>query len=259
MRLTVLGSGTSHGVPVVACACATCRSPDPRDRRWRSSALVEAGSTAILVDAGPEFRLQALRAGIRRLDAVVMTHAHADHAHGLDDLRPICGARMPVHANAQALAELRSRFSYAFEPQRHGGGLPRFELLEATGTFCVGEIACTPIPVLHGELPVLGWRFDAPSSAPIGYVTDASEASPGAIEAFRGVDALVVGGIRARPHPTHFNFEEAAGFAEECGARRAWFTHLTHDFTHEAICAWCRDRASRVALAPAYDGLVIEA
>ena len=161
MRIRFLGTGTSHGVPVLGCSCAVCRSSDPRDARYRSSVLVEGdGGEIILVDAGPEFRLQALRAGLARLDAVLVTHAHADHVHGLDDVRPLTrGKPLPVYASPHDVDEIRRRFSYAFGHGQEGGGKPRLELVAAEASMTIGAVRVDAVPLMHGERSILGYQI----------------------------------------------------------------------------------------------------
>ena len=176
MRLTFLGTGTSHGVPMIACTCATCTSPDPRNHRRRSSLLVEWRETVIVIDTGPEFRLQAIDARLRRVDAILLTHAHSDHVMGLDDVRAFNlrgGAPVRVHGSAATLAEVRHRFAYAFQPGDEGGGKPKIDLQEIDGPFTVGDLELTPFDVMHGSTVVTAFRI-APSGggAAVAYVTD---------------------------------------------------------------------------------------
>jgi phosphoribosyl 1,2-cyclic phosphate phosphodiesterase len=261
MRLTILGSGTSHGVPVIGCSCATCRSTDPRDARYRSSVLVEEGGSAIIIDAGPEFRLQALRArvgapgGPPRPEALLLTHAHSDHVNGLDDVRPFTRDRvLPVYGDRETLDETRSRFAYIFRDTQIGGGKPRIELREARAEGIeIGALRAIPVPVIHGDLTILGWRFDK-----LAYLTDASAIPESSFALLEGVEALVVDGLRTRPHATHFSFGQAIEAARRVGARRTWITHICHDSTHAQIEEYCRREGSDVDAHPAYDGLVVD-
>lgn len=255
MRITFLGTGTSHGVPVVGCPCPVCASTDQRDARYRSSILVESGDSRVVVDVGPEFRLQAIRARITRLDAVLLTHAHADHLHGLDDIRPLSWERaIPVYGNEQTLAEVRSRFSYAFREGQRGGGKPRFELLPVgEGTIAIGDIVAQPVPLLHGELRVSGWRFGK-----FAYLTDCSSIPDSSWALLEGVEVAAIDALRLRPHPTHFCVDEALAAARRIGLSRTLLTHITHDSSHEALEAYCREHGSSVGAEPAFDGLAIE-
>jgi len=261
MRFTFLGTGTSHGVPVIGCSCRACSSRDPRDARYRSSAMVEAGGTMVVIDAGPEFRLQALRAGIGaeggppRPEALLLTHAHTDHIAGLDDVRPLTRDRvLPVYGDAGTLAETRLRFSYAFRETQVGGGKPRIELREATAEgVALDGLRALPIPVLHGGLGILGWRFGK-----LAYITDASAIPEASFALLEGVEVLVVNGLRKRPHETHFSFDQAIASARRVGARETWITHICHDATHAEIEEYCAEAGADVGARPAYDGLVLE-
>ncbi|HET7839656.1 MAG TPA: MBL fold metallo-hydrolase, partial [Rectinemataceae bacterium] len=211
MRVHFLGTGTSFGVPVIGCSCGTCRSRDPRDARYRSSALVTGAGAAVLIDAGPEFRLQArraglgLRPGIERLDALLLTHAHADHVAGLDDVRPLTSERvLPVYGNTAAIAETRDRFDYVFRETQIGGGKPRIELREAPELpFQVGGLGIRAIPLLHGALGILGWRFGR-----FAYITDCSSIPEPSLGLLEGVEVLAINGLRWRPHATHFTVDQ---------------------------------------------------
>lgn len=268
MELVVLGSGTSHGIPVIACACRVCRSSDPRDARYRSSLLVRgARGERILVDAGPEFRLQAIRAGIDRLDALFLTHAHADHLHGLDDVRPLTGGRpLPVYGNAATIDECRERFAYVFKETQKGGGKPNIVPVpvdaEAAdgGAVGVGGIVARPIRVKHGRLDILGWRFEEEGKA-AAYLTDASHLTAASRPLLAGLRVLVVGALRERAHETHFNFDQALRTIEEAAPGEAYLTHLCHDTAHEDIRAFIaareRENGRSYRTEPAWDGLTL--
>lgn len=259
MELEFLGTGTSHGIPVIACSCCVCRSADPRDVRFRSSLLVRgAGGERILVDAGPEFRLQALRAGIERLDALLLTHAHADHLHGLDDVRPLTVLRpLPVYGNRPTMDELRRRFEYIFLSTQLGGGKPSLRTEVAEGPIRIGGIDATPVPVLHGELPILGWLFEE-AGRRAAYLTDASSLPPGAVEALGSLDVLILGALRATPHATHFSFDQALELVRELAPRRAFLTHMCHEHSHTEIQDYLDRRKPPCPIAPAHDGLVVQ-
>ena len=252
MRVVILGSGTSHGIPVLGCACRVCRSSDPRDRRYRASAYVEGdGGERILIDAGPEFRLQALRAGIDGLDAALITHAHADHVHGLDDVRPLCRkAPLAVYASANDCAELKERFGYAFTENQAGGGKPRLDL-RAIGEegFIVGGLTIRPVPLMHGERLVYGYRV-----GDFAYLSDCSALPEASKALLRGLKLLVIDALRMRPHPTHLSIPEALCLAAELKPLKTAITHLCHDHSHAELTEICRRLAPSLAAAPAYDG-----
>lgn len=264
MKLSVLGSGTSHGIPVLGCGCPVCRSEDPKDKRTRASLYIEGdGGERVVIDTGPEFRLQAIRAGITRLDAVLLTHAHADHVHGLDDVRPLSRERViPVYGNSQTLAELRERFSYVFKKTQAGGGKPRIELLDVPGPFQIGNMVLTPIPVKHGVLDILGWKADEAGAGTMVYLTDTSAIPAPSWTLIDHPEILIVDGLRKRPHETHFSFKEALETAADLQARRVYLTHISHDHFHHEIEDYCRTfRENRgpagVTMEPAWDGLTI--
>ncbi len=256
MRLTFLGTGTSFGVPQVGCGCEVCRSPDPRDRRTRTGAVIETdGGTRLLVDTPPELRLQLVGAGIDRVDAVLYTHDHADHLHGLDDLRAVStrrGGALPVYGAADTLARIARRFAYVFDATmrplpgttKPEGALHAIAPGEPTR---IGDADVVAVPVPHGQVTVFGWRV-----GPIGYVTDAKAIPADALALLAGVRVLVVNALFWTPHPTHLSIPEAIDAARAVGAERTYLTHLTHDNAHAAL-------AERLppGIEPAYDGLVV--
>jgi phosphoribosyl 1,2-cyclic phosphate phosphodiesterase len=256
MRVVFLGTGTSHGIPAIGCSCPVCASRDPRDWRYRSSVLIERGGASLLVDSGPEFRLQALRAHITRLDAMLLTHAHADHLHGLDDVRPLSkGAPLRVYGNGSALRELRERFAYIFRETQAGGGKPRLDLVEAESgrPLEICGIVVLPILIYHGKLPVLGWRI-----GDFAYLTDCSRIPEESFDLLSGVRVAVIDGLRPAPHPTHFSVDEAIGAARRIGASQTWLTHICHDASHEELERLCAERGRDVGARPAWDGLELD-
>src|SRR6187401_62998 len=232
MKLTFLGTGTSTGVPSIGCDCETCLSEDPRDKRLRVSILIEHRDKRILVDTSSDFRQQALRAGIRHLDAVLITHCHVDHVFGLDDIRPLNfrhGA-MGVYANDIAWVDLRRIFQYIFNPTHFGGGLPQLipHTVEPLAPFCIGEdLEITPLEVTHGKLPVIAYRFND-----FAYATDLKVIPPESMDRLRDLDVFVLDCVRIKPHSTHLCLEEALALIEELKPKRAFLTHLNHDILH---------------------------
>ena len=231
--LTVLGSGTSMGVPTVGCGCDVCRSTDPHDRRTRPSIMVEWDGHRVLIDTTPDFREQALREGIDRIDAVLYTHGHADHILGLDDLRPLTfprvtgGPKVPLYANASTSAVLQQVFKYVFDANYKFGGLAKVDLIEITGPVSVFGITFEPITVIHGETPIIGFRF-----GPAAYLTDFSEIPEESMERLQGLDILFLDALRHEPHPTHSTVERSLAIVERLKPKRAFFTHISHDLAH---------------------------
>lgn len=228
MKLTFLGTGTSTGVPSIACDCETCLSDDPRDKRLRASILIEHAGKTILVDTSSDFRQQALRAGIGYLDAILITHCHVDHVFGMDDIRPLnfrYGA-MPIFANEIAWIDLRRIFKYIFEPSHIGGGLPQLipHTVVHNAPFCVGEVEVTPLEVIHGKLPVVAYRFNE-----FAYATDLKTIPADSMDGLRDLDLLVLDCVRIKPHSTHLHLEEALSIIEDLKPKRAYLTHLNHD------------------------------
>jgi phosphoribosyl 1,2-cyclic phosphate phosphodiesterase len=250
--VTFLGTGTSHGVPMIGCDCPTCRSTDPRDRRSRPSVLVElAGGPSVLVDTSPDLRAQALALDIRRVDAVLFTHSHADHVLGLDEVRrynAIQRATIPCYGGADTIAEIRRTFAYVFDPPQQGGGVPKIALFPLGGPFCLGRHTVVPVPVLHGTQQVLAYRF-----GPFAYLTDCSAIPEASWRLLEGVRTLVVDALRHKPHPTHFTVAQALEVVERLRPRAAYLTHICHDLGHEATSALLPPGVQL-----AYDGLKLE-
>lgn len=256
MRLTFLGTGTSFGVPQVGCGCAVCRSPDPRDKRTRVGALVESAGLRLLIDTPPELRLQLIAAQVDRVDAVLFTHDHADHTHGIDDVRAISVRRdgaLPMYGPAETLAGLAQRFPYIFDPAMKplpGTSKPEgfAHALEAGVTTAIGHLPVTPVEVPHGRVRVFAYRI-----GPLAYVTDAKSLPDAALAALRGAELLVINALFRTPHPTHLSIGEAVEAARRVGAARTLLTHLTHETSHAAL-----EDALPPDIRPAYDGLTVE-
>ncbi|MCB9851651.1 MAG: MBL fold metallo-hydrolase [Phycisphaerales bacterium] len=251
LEITVLGSGTSHGVPMIACDCEVCTSDDPRDRRTRPSIVIRRGETSLLVDTSPELRLQCLANNIRRVDAVLYTHYHVDHVAGLDDLRRFCWLQdgaIPCYGQPASLDRIRGMFPYVFDPiGTHPSAVPRLALHAIEGPFEVGECTITPIPLLHGTMPVLGFRVGN-----FAYCTDVSEIPAESWRLLENLDVLILDALRRRPHPTHFNLEQAVAHAQRIGAKSTYFTHIAHELGHVATNSTLPE-----SMALAFDGQVI--
>jgi phosphoribosyl 1,2-cyclic phosphate phosphodiesterase len=233
--LTVLGSGTSMGVPTIGCDCPVCQSKDARDRRTRPSIMLDWDNTRVVVDSTPDFRQQALREGIRRLDAVLYTHGHADHILGLDDLRPLTfsrvtgGSKLPLYAQPHTANILRSVFKYVFDNNYKYGGIAQVEMHEVNGPFEFHGARIIPVPVMHGEAEITGYRFGN-----VAYLTDLSELPEASFALLQGLDVLFLDALRHKPHPTHSTVENSLALARKLGARQTYFTHICHDLPHQA-------------------------
>ena len=255
MKLTFLGTGTSFGVPQVGCHCAVCLSDDPRDRRARVGAVIESGASRILIDTPPELRLQLITNDVDRVDAVLYTHDHADHTHGLDDVRSFAfgpSSSLPIYGPAETLESIKRKFAYIFDP----GMVPLSGTFKPDGTLhplvagvkvTIAGQEVTPVEVPHGRMRVFGYRV-----GPIGYVTDAKDLPPAAEEILRGVRVLVLNALFRESHPTHLSIDEAIVTARRVGAERTYLTHLTHKLAHAELEAELPD-----GVRPAFDGLQV--
>ncbi len=252
LKIRVLGSGTSSGVPTIGCSCEVCHSTDPRDTRLRPSILIRYNDKNIVIDTTPDFRAQVLRAGIQRLDAIVYTHGHADHILGLDDVRPFNyhqKERIPIYVSRSAFATIERVFQYVFEKRERKTTVPQLEVnLIDDAPFDVKGLRFEPIPLIHGHDTIYGFRFGN-----VAYLTDHSEIPESSLELLRGLDVLFLDALRHKPHPTHSTVERSLQTVQLLQPARTYFTHMCHDLGH----------AATEALLPpgvflAYDGLEID-
>lgn len=258
VTVTLLGTGTSTGIPVIGCGCRVCRSADPRDERTRCACLVRVGGLHLVIDTGPDFRRQALREGLGRVDAVLFTHHHFDHVAGVDDLRPFLFENrrpIPCYARPDTAAVLRRMFGYIFDDGTYPG-VPDLALHEVTGAFDVAgryepglSVRVVPVEVFHGDMPLYGYRIGR-----FAYLTDTSRIPEASYAQLAGLDVLVLDALRRAPHPTHFSIDEAVAAARRIGARRTYLIHLTHSVLHAEEEARLPE-----GIRLGYDGLTFEA
>jgi len=249
--LTVLGSGTSMGVPTIGCSCAVCRSTDPHDRRTRPSVLIEYSGKFVLIDTTPDFREQAIREGIHQLDAVLYTHTHADHILGIDDLRPLSFRRssgIPLYARPEAAEFLRNMFRYIFDANYKFGGIAKVELRTINGVMELFGARFEPVTVIHGDAEIYGYRFGSAA-----YLTDHSEIPEASFNQLQDLDILFLDALRDKPHPTHSTVENSLRIVQRLQPKRAFFTHICHDLPHEATNARLPDTVRL-----SYDGMKLE-
>jgi len=234
--LTVLGSGTSMGVPTLGCDCAVCHSSDPHDKRTRPSVMIEYGGKVVLIDTTPDFYMQAIRERITHVDAVFYTHSHADHILGIDDLRPLSyrlkPEKLPLYARPDAAAFLRKMFTYIFDADYKFGSLPQLELKPIDGPVEVFGVRFEPVILIHGETQIYGYRFGSAA-----YLTDHSEIPESSLDRLEGLDILFLDALRHKPHPTHSTVQNSLHIVERVKPKRAFFTHICHDLAHEATNA----------------------
>ena len=294
MKMILTGTGTSHGIPVIGCGCNVCRSSDPRDNRLRCSAFLES-PVNILVDVGPEFRIQALKYKINKLDAVFITHSHADHLHGIDDLRVFShtkaldpahpdnketeGGGLKIYTTTHAEHDIRHRFDYIFTPMKEGGGKPKIQIMSAENIseknpLFINGIEILPVMLKHGHLDDLGLLFSEEGKDgkkhSIAYLTDCSFVPENSIELVKNnsgiLEHLVIDGLRLEPHSTHFSFEQALEVAQKMNPRNVYLTHITHNMSHVQIEDYVKSILWKFPLlkknaengfyiGPAYDGL----
>lgn len=281
MIITLMGTGTSHGIPVINCNCECCTSSNPKDQRYRSSAKIEGkNGTIIVIDTTPEFRLQAVKYNVNKLDALLLTHSHADHLHGLDDVRIYAHTRtrcsennvspkaLPIYANKNTLNDVKSRFSYVFKETQICGGKPLLHLVCAdkystNNPLKINEFSIIPIPMMHGILKTSGWLIkEDDTNETFAYLTDCSFIPKSSVELTKNVTHLVIDGLRETAHSTHLNFEQAIEYAIEMNAQSTYLTHICHMNTHDQINSIVKNICTKHnytnSVQAAWDGLQIE-
>lgn len=251
MKITFLGTGTSQGIPVIGCNDKVCLSADPKDKRLRSSIMIESEGVCFVIDCGPDFRQQMLNAGVSKLDGIIFTHYHADHTAGLDDTRPFTqrfGA-LPIYAKDDVIEDLKSRFNYIFTTKNKYLGAPELEINKIDNTpFFLKNIEITPIEVDHGKLKIFGFRFQK-----VAYITDASHINENEMEKLYDLDILIINALRKEPHPTHFGLQQALDVIEKVKPKSSYLTHISYKFGfHKEVS---EQLPENVFLA--YDGLVV--
>jgi phosphoribosyl 1,2-cyclic phosphate phosphodiesterase len=254
--MTFLGTGTSVGVPVIGCDCEVCRSGDRRNNRFRSSVLVRLGEVALLVDSGPDLRMQALREGVRGIDAVVYTHAHLDHVAGFDELRAFCWRRkdlLPLYATKGCMKTLKEMYGWAFFPETVHSGYVRPDPILIDESFTIGDLKVTALPVEHGAVETVGFLFEVEGKRRVVYMPDVKRIPVTTMDLMAGVDVLVIDALRPVPHSSHFSLEEALAASRAVDARETWLTHVTHDYDATTV-----DESLPQGVRMAWDGLRIE-
>ncbi|MDC1068046.1 MBL fold metallo-hydrolase [Candidatus Kapabacteria bacterium] len=235
IKFTLLGTGTSSGVPTISCKCDTCVSNDIRDKRLRCSVMIETDTTRVIIDSSADFRQQMLKYNVDKLDAVVYTHHHFDHISGFDDIRAFnftSKKQMPIYLNSKTLESIKSIFSYAFgKAEQIGGGIPKIDVnIIEEDNFIIGDIEFEIIKLMHGNLPVLGFRIGN-----FAYCTDTNYISEESLSKLKGLDYLILDSLRFTPHPTHFTIEESIDIAKRIGAKQTYFTHIAHNIKHSVV------------------------
>ncbi|OWZ84525.1 MBL fold metallo-hydrolase [Natranaerobius trueperi] len=251
MKITFLGTGPSHGVPIIGCSCPVCTSHDIRNKRFRASVFIETSNTNILIDTPPEFRLQAINNSINHIDGVLFTHQHADHVHGFDDLRrfnEMQRKQIPCYANQDTVYGLKNMYDYVFRGGDLYASSPQVSLRPISGDFCFKNIIIEPIPILHGANKILGYKIDN-----FAYLTDCSFIPQNSFEKLKDLELLTIGALRYKSHPNHFNLEQAVSTIKELNPKKAFLTHMTHSFDYYQL-----EKELPPNISPAYDGLIFE-
>jgi len=262
MQLTFLGTGTSHGIPVIGCDCEVCTSNNEKNKRTRSSIWIETENSSFIIDIATEFRIQAVREKIKKIDFVLLTHSHADHIHGIDDLRSLTKKGiLPVYGNSHTISDVKKRFSYILKNTGYKGEKPKLSftsisensvitvegklLSDISSDFSKKNII--PVPIKHGDLDILGYKIGN-----LAYLTDCSFISERSIQLLKGIEILIIGALRYRKHPSHFSIEEALKIIDRCKCKKAFLTHFCHNIDHQELEKELPDHVM-----PAYDGLKI--
>ncbi|MEM7181538.1 MAG: MBL fold metallo-hydrolase [Spirochaetota bacterium] len=253
MEIRFFGTGTSHGIPVIGCECNTCTSTNPKNTRYRTCVHVLYEDTSLLIDVSPEFRLQAIKYKLQRVDGILFTHAHSDHCSGLDDIRrynELQESAIPVYGNGETLLELQRKFSYIFRQTQEGGGKPKITLAEAQNyqEFSLGGVSILPLPVLHGSLEIFGYRIGR-----FAFITDVTEIPEQTFACLQDLDVLVLDALRHRPHTTHFTLQQAIEAATRISAKKTYFTHMSHELEHEET-----EKTLPESMYLSYDGLCLQ-
>ncbi|MBN2651635.1 MAG: MBL fold metallo-hydrolase [Spirochaetales bacterium] len=252
MELVFLGTGTSHGIPVIGCDCEVCCSSDLRDKRLRSSLLISNNCSNIIIDSSIDFRAQALSVGLKSLDSILFTHTHADHLFGLDDIRPLSRVKpVEIYADNHSISQIYSKFDYIFDSGvQKGGGLPQISLteIEYFKPFIASGVEFLPLPIFHGRLQITAYRFGN-----VAYLTDCSYIPEETKEFLRGLDILIIDALKYTPHPTHFSVDQALEVIRELSPRKAYFTHMCHVLSHRKLL-----EQLPAGVEPSYDGLKIK-
>jgi phosphoribosyl 1,2-cyclic phosphate phosphodiesterase len=255
-RMTFLGTGTSTGIPVIGCCCPVCQSPDPRNKRLRSSILLETEDITLLVDSGPDLRMQALRAGLKKVDAVLYTHGHMDHVVGFDELRAFCWDRddpLPLYANPGCMEILKTMFAWAFADTNVYRGYIKPWPMVFEGPFNLGSLRVTPLPVIHGAVQTSGFLFEREGMKSLAYIPDVKQIPPQTMELIRGCDCLILDTLHFRKHPTHLSMDESLALIEEAGVSRAYLVHCSHEIDHEVL-----ENILPATIRIAYDSLCLQ-
>jgi len=258
MKITILGCGTSTGVPAIGCRCPVCRSDNPRNRRTRASIYIESGDKGILVDTATDLYFQAITHNLNRVNAVIFTHTHADHIHGIDELRNfnfIQREIIPIYGSEETMSFISRTFAYIFTPTQIGGGKPLLDLNPVEDEFELFDLRVLPLELMHGSLPIFGYRFIKPGTPEkrFAYLTDCSEIPDDSLKELHGLDLLILDALREDYHPTHLTIKDAVSVANGLQPRRTVLTHFNHSVDYESLA-----NALPPGIEPAYDGLLIE-